>query len=181
MALPQVLQRGLRNFFQGIPVHLCRQSFPWLAVPLPEELHGGAQGGLPLGQRHDAGVAQEGQNRSFHVNAAFSSLDPHLVSVEPSVIARGSHTEVLSARVVQVTLQESGHQLAPTLQVHDASLKEKQVAHVGGHALCDVAQFRGARVGKVVGHPFGRTNALHIPSVVQFVAGNANDFHVSLF
>ena len=77
-----------------------------------------------------------------------------------------------------MAFQEFGHQGAPPRQIHNSRLQEEQIAHVRGHPLRDVPQFRGAWAGEVIGGPLGRPNALHVPGVVEFVACDAQDFHV---
>ena len=96
---------------------------------------------LALGALHDSGVAQEREDRAFDVDAALAATHAHLVAVEPRVVARGGDAQVEAAGVVDVTLQEFGHQTAPSLQVHNARFKQEQIPHVRRHAFRDVAQF----------------------------------------
>ena len=133
----------------------------------------------PSGGGHDSAIAQESQDGAFDVDAALASRHAEAVPIQPSVEARGGDAHVEPARVVQVPLQEFCHQSAPPFQVDHPCFKQEQVAHVRGHAFGDVPQFGGACLGEIVGRPFCRANAFDVPSVVQFVAGDADDFHVA--
>ena len=177
----QVVEALARNFSQDVPVHVGGEARAGFPVPFPKKAHRSAERGLAAGALHDAGVAEEREDGAFDVNAPFAAGNAHAVTVQPRVVTRLRHAQVEAAGVVEVAFQEFGHQVAPALQLDDARLKEEEVPHVGRHALRDVAQTRRTCPCEIVWRPLCGTDALHVPSMVELVACDADDFHVAFF